>query len=150
MTEQKQYPHNIIEQVKNHCADMMRLLSEENTALKNKDISRVEKLTQEKDKLSARIEGLLAEVKGWAQYATDEAKQELKNQTASVDHMMTEMNQLAQKNLALLEANHTATRTFLSVLRDAVSKNRPRAETYGKQGTLEEDKNSHSLMTKSV
>lgn len=150
MTNRKLYPHNIIEQVKEACGRMMELLAQENGALQSKQMERIEPLTKEKAILSQQIEGLLAEVKGWAEYASDEAKTELKNHTRAVDSMMTEMNVLAQKNLALLEANHTATRTFLDVVRQAVSKGTPKAETYGKQGKIEEDKSSQSLMTRSV
>ena len=144
------YPQTLIKQVQEACAKLITLLAEENKALKKKDVTSVERLTPEKDNLSKQIEGILAELKGWADYATDDAKHALKKQTIQMDALMTEMNTLAQKNLALLEANHTATRTFLDVVRRAVSHNTPKAEIYGKQGRIESDNNSPSLLTKSV
>ena len=145
-----QYPQSIIEQTRTACSHMIDLLTQENDALKNKDIKRVEELTGKKDTLSTQIETMLAEVRSWATTASDDAKQDLKTQTASLDALMTDMNKLAQKNLALLEANHTATRTFLNVVREAVRQGIPHAETYSKQGTLDDTQNAPSLMTKSV
>lgn len=150
MTHEKPYPHSIIEQVQDACTRMMALLAEENTALQEKNISCVQTLTEEKNNLSGQIETMLADVRSWAASASDEARQELKTQMAAADQQMAEMNTLAQKNLALLEANHTATRTFLDVVRQAVNKDTPKAETYGKEGRLEQDKNSPSLMVRSV
>ena len=162
MTNQNtpQYPQNIIDQnyidqnyietTRTACSHMIDLLTQENDALKNKDIKRVEELTAEKDKLSTQIENMLADVRSWATTASDDAKQDLKTQTASLDALMTDMNKLAQKNLALLEANHTATRTFLNVVREAVRQGTPKAETYSKQGKLDDTQNAPSLMTKSV
>ena len=138
----------IIERVRQACGSMLRLLAEENTCLENKEMDKIEEMAQKKDALSGEISDLLAEIKQWATTASDADKQSLKKETQAIDRLLGEMNRLAQKNVALLEARHTATRTFLSVLRKSVIK--PNAGTYGNKGQLQEEENNQSLMTKSV
>ena len=152
MTNQNtpQHPQNIIQTTRTACAQMIDLLTQENDALKNKDMKQVEDLTVKKDNLASQIEGMLADVHSWAADASDEAKKALKTETANIDALMGQMNKLAQKNMALLEANHTATRTFLNVVREALRQGTPQAETYSKQGKMDNTQQAPSLMTKSV
>lgn len=148
MTHPKKNPKQIMVLVQTTCEKMIRLLTEENTCLEAKKMGKIEALTKEKDALSQEIATLLATIKAWAKTASDDEKQALRKETETVNNHLGQINQLAQTNTTLLEANHTATVTFLDVVRRVISK--PKPKTYGKEGTLNADENTQSLMTKSV
>lgn len=148
MSKEQNTPIVIIRRVKESCGSMLRLLAEENTCLEKKEMDRIEEMATRKDALGTEINALLTKIKQWATTANDADKQSVKQETQAINKLLAEMSRLAQKNFALLEARHTATRTFLGALHKAVSK--PKVGTYGNKGQLDEKEETSNLMTKSV
>lgn len=138
----------LVADVKKAANAMIRLLSLENQYLEKKKIQEVERLTKEKEVLAKHIDTLLSQARAWAKEASQTQRQALQMEMADVDGYLAKMNEVAQRNTVLLEANHTATRTFLGVLRKAVAK--PKVEVYGKNGQVAYQEDQPSLMTKSV
>ena len=130
------------------CEKFATLLQDENSNLKNRDIESVEKNIKEKRHLAAKVEKLLSTVKNSVlQIKSDkEALLKLPTLQISVDNYQT----AARKNIILLQAAHSATNDFLNLVRRAIDVKKPKAETYGKTGNMNQHKSSTKLVSKNI
>lgn len=126
------------------CEKFAILLNDENILLKDKNIEAVENKIKEKRHLAAKVEKLLSTIKGSVdQIKSDQgALAKMPELQACIDNYQT----AARKNMTLLQAAHTVTNDFLNLVRHAVDLKKPRTNTYGKTGAM----NQHAPATKLV
>lgn len=140
-------PQGLIQEAARICEELISLLEEENKCLETKDMARIEAIGLEKDGLSTKLEEMLKSIKSWSATASESDKTTAKALATSLKSRLEVMNKLAERNFILLEAGFTATQNFLNILRRVMAK--PKAQTYGSQGTVEKEENV-SLVVKSV
>lgn len=130
------------------CEKFASLLHDENTLLKERNIEAIEGKIKEKRHLAAKVEKLLASIKtSVTQIKEDEgALAKMPTLQACIDNYQT----AARKNVALLHAAHTATNDFLNLVRHAIDLKKPKTNTYGKTGVINEHQTTTKLVNKDI
>lgn len=143
-TMNQQTPYELVMSAIAACDAFCEHLDFENKALEARDIETVEEGTKTKRHLGAKLEGILKDVKEQRNFIKQDAQavQELQNLQTAIDLYQNK----ARKNVMLLSAAHEATAQFLNMVRQAVSKLKPKTKTYGQTGQIEERSSSKSSL----
>tara|TARA_R110000868_G_scaffold218576_2_gene469164 strand:- start:90062 stop:90496 length:435 start_codon:yes stop_codon:yes gene_type:complete len=130
------------------CEKFAALLHDENTLLTERKTDHIEDKIKEKRHLAAKVEKLLSSIKQAVPEikANRDALEKLPKLQACIDNYQIE----ARKNVALLQAAHTATNDFLNLVRHAIDMKKPKANTYGKTGAMNEHKTATKLINKDI
>lgn len=139
---------DLVIRAKTACIDFTTLLTEENEALKNNQMDILEKKYKLKRQAAAKMEALLNEV----QTSQGAIKQDraATDELGELQVVINNYQQNARKNVLLLRAAHDATTSFLNLVKEAVSKHKPKVSTYGDQGHLEEKTSPTNLVDTSI
>lgn len=130
------------------CESFTTLLLEENEFLKARNMTAVEEKVKEKRSLAAKVEKLLTHLK--ASYVEIKQDPSATEKLTQLDVVINNYKTAARKNTALLQAAHTATNDFINLVRHAVESRKPKAQIYGKTGTMREEAHTTKLVDKDI
>ncbi|MFT7145122.1 MAG: flagellar biosynthesis/type III secretory pathway chaperone [Alphaproteobacteria bacterium] len=130
------------------CEKFATLLHDENALLKDRDMDAIEGKIKEKRHLAAKVEKLLSTIKTSVHKikADEGALAKMPELQACIDNYQS----AARKNITLLQAAYTVTNDFLNLVRTAVEIKKPKANTYGKTGTMNQHQPSTKLVNKDI
>jgi flagellar biosynthesis/type III secretory pathway chaperone len=138
----------VLETTKN-CQILSELLTIENKAIRNREMSIIADNIKIKDKLTSKIMGLLSRLKEMRETIRKEGG--LKQYLAQLQESFDAYKTLARKNALLLKSAHESTAVFLDTVRQVVEASRPKASTYGKDGAMASKKEEQaSLVRKTI
>ncbi|PZP38919.1 MAG: hypothetical protein DI585_05840 [Pseudomonas fluorescens] len=141
-------PSGEIVEARRTCRELMALLVEENHGLGKQDIKLVDERIQHKRRLTLRLEQMLAEMKkAGSLWKADTAARSQANLLAEE---IAQFQELAVKNVAMLQAAHQLRADLILAIRDTVDAATPRAQTYGANGAMTMSDNNTRLLATSI
>ncbi|MDD9912618.1 MAG: hypothetical protein OXR68_01765 [Alphaproteobacteria bacterium] len=130
------------------CRQLGDLISSENKALDARDVKPVEANLKQKSRLAVKLEKLLSDMK--AQKDTLKQHGDFKVMAQNIQKEMDGFQAAAKKNVLLLKTAHQTRADTLEMIRHAMDLQRPRTETYNKQGEVSKSNAGSSLINKAV
>ena len=141
--------YEIVQETTRSCQTLVELLTIENKAIRNREMSIVADNIKIKEKLASKIMSLLARIKEMREEIRKEGS--LKQYLAQLQASFDSYQQLARKNALLLKSAHESTAVFLDTVRQVVEAAMPQSNVYSKDGAYAAKKEEQaSIIRKTI
>lgn len=128
------------------CRELMELLGAENGGLIHQKVAEVETRLQMKRTLTLRLEVLMQEIK--RRKAEWQAQPTAKDMANRLAEDMAVFQELASKNLTLLQAAHQLRADMVAVIRDTLDARAPHVPVYGRTGSVYKQDNGTRVISR--
>lgn len=139
--------HTALTQAIKLCQELVNLLNQENTFIRQHDMAAIEAGTARKEILAEDFQATLKAIK--TDLSAIKSNPALHGLHAQLKELLLAYNEAARRNVVMLQAGHTSATSFINIVRQAIQP--PAPQVYGKNGQIcENTGHSVPLLAKSV